>query len=134
MEFPIVKKWTNLGTIPDVKIPIHLLTKYGYQPMAFLLDTGADFTMLPKSIAKWIGIDLNTLPQNRSYGIEGAKGVKVWVGKIQVKICRHELEIRCLFSDNEACPYILGRADIFSHFNIFFDNTNGKIKLAKIKS
>lgn len=134
MEFPILKKRTNLGIIPDVKIPLHLRTKFGYQPIIFLLDTGADFGMLPKHIAKWIGIDLNTLPQTRSFGIEGTKGVKAWVGKIQVKICRHELEIRCLFSDNEYCPYILGRADIFPHFNIFFDNADGKIALAKITS
>lgn len=132
MEFPIVEKKTNLGSLPDVKIPLHLHTKLGYQPVLFLLDTGADFTMLPKHLAEWLGIDLSTLPQNRSYGIEGNKGVIVWAGKIRVKICRHELEIRCLFSDNESCPYLLGRADIFSHFNILFDNANSKIKLTKI--
>ena len=100
--------------------------------MLFLLDTGADFTMLPKHIADWLGIRLNTLRRERSYGIEGGKGVIVWVGKIRVRICQHELEIRCLFSDNDSCPYILGRADIFSHFNILFNNAKGKIILTKI--
>lgn len=102
--------------------------------MLFLLDTGADFTMLPKHIAEWLNVDLNTLPQNRSFGIEGSKGVKVWTGKIRIKICRHELIIRCLFSNNGACPYLLGRADIFSCFSILFDNAAEKIKLTKIKS
>lgn len=132
MEFPILEKKTNLSSLPDVKIPLHLCTKAGYQTVLFLLDTGADFTMLPKHIAEWLGIDLTTLPQDRSFGIEGGKGVTVWVGKIQVKICRHELKIRCLFSNNEACPYILGRADIFSHFNLLFDNAKNKIILTKI--
>ena len=132
MEFPLLNKETNLGTIPDVKIPVYLRTKAGYQRLLFLLDTGADFTMLPKHIAEWLDIDLTTLPQERSCGIEGGKGVAVWAGKIQVKICQYELEIRCLFSDNEACPYILGRADLFAHFNILFNNTKGKIILTKI--
>lgn len=132
MEFPILDKKTNLGILPDVKIPVFLFTKLGYQPVAFLLDTGADFTMLPKHLAEWVGVNLNSCPQDRSFGIEGNKGIKVWLAKIQVKICRHELEIRCLFSDNDACPYLLGRADIFSHFNILFDNANKKIRLTKI--
>ena len=133
MEFPILKKRTELGIIPDVKILLFLHIKSGYQPISFLLDTGADFTMLPSHIAEWIGIDLNKLPQTRSYGIEGDKGVKVWLGRIRVKICQYELTIRCLFSSNQSCPYLLGRADIFSHFNIFFDNSTNKIKLTKIK-
>lgn len=134
MEFPILDKKTNLGNVPDVEIPVSLLTKNGYQSVIFLLDTGADFTMLPKHVAEWLGIDLTSCPQHRSYGIEGSKGVRVWVTKIHIKICTHELEIRCLFSENEACPYIIGRADIFSHFSILFDNNDRKIKLAKIKS
>ena len=132
MEFPTPNKVTNLGTIPDVKIPVALATKAGWQRVLFLLDTGADVTMLPKGIAEWLGIDLSSLPQDRSFGIEAGKGVRVWAGKIRVKICRHELVIRCLFSDNDACPYILGRADIFSHFTILFDNAGKKIRLTKI--
>ncbi len=132
MEFPLLEKKTNLGILPDVDIPILIKTKQGYLTISFLLDTGADFTMLPAHIAKWLDIDLTKCPQMRSYGIEGSKGVRVWANKIQIKICRYELDIRCLFSKNESCPYILGRADIFSHFNILFDNTNKKIKLTKI--
>ncbi len=132
MEFPLLEKKTNLGALPDVKIPIYILTKYGYQPISFLLDTGADFTMLPVNWAELLDIDLTSCSQEHSYGIEGGKGVAVWLGKIRVKICRHELDIRCLFSENPACPYILGRADIFTHFNILFDNKTKEIKLAKI--
>ncbi|PIV39923.1 MAG: hypothetical protein COS29_00030 [Candidatus Omnitrophica bacterium CG02_land_8_20_14_3_00__42_8] len=132
MEFPLLEKNTTLGRLPDVKIPVLLKSKFGYQPSRFLLDTGADFSMLPAHIAEWLGIDLASCPKNRSSGIEGGKGVAVWLAKIQVKICRYELEIRCLFSENPACPYILGRADIFTHFNILFDNHANKIKLIKI--
>lgn len=133
MDFPILKKKTVFGNIPGVEISIFVKTKDGYQRVDFLLDSGADFSMLPVHMAEWLGVDLNSCPKDRSRGIEGSKeGVAVWLGKIHVQICRYELEIRCLFSENPSCPYILGRADIFSHFNIHFNNNIKNIKLVKI--
>lgn len=132
IEFPLVNKRTSLGIVPDSLIPAELLTKFGYQTLQFVLDTGADFTMLPHHMAEVIGIDLTTCPQGVSYGVEG-EGIKVYMSKIQIKIGQVELKVRCLFSEKETTPYILGRADIFSIFNITFDNQNKKIKLSKIK-
>lgn len=132
MEFPLSKKVTRLGSVSDPKIPVAILTKFGYQTLNFILDSGADFSMLPKHIAEIIGIDLKNCSKDRSYGIEGTKGVAVWLGKIQAKIGKEELRIHCLFSENPSCPYILGRMDIFSNFNVIFDNKNEKIKLIRI--
>ena len=132
IEFPLVNKRTSFGIIPDSLIPVEVLTKFGYQSLEFVLDTGADFTMLPRHMAEVIEIDLSACPQSRSYGIEG-NGVKVYASQIQIKIGQVELKVRCLFSEKETIPYILGRADIFSRFNIIFDNRNKKIKLTKIK-
>jgi len=132
IEFPLINKRTSFGIVPDSLIPVEILSKFGYQTLQFILDTGADFTMLPHHMADVIGIDLTTCPQSISYGIEG-DGVKVYMGKIQIKIGQVELKVRCLFSEKETTPYILGRADIFSTFNITFDNQNKKIRLSKIK-
>ena len=132
IEFPLVNKRTNLGIVPDSLIPAELLTKFGYQTLQFVLDTGADFTMLPRHMADIIGIDLTTCSQSVSYGIEG-EGIKVYMSKIQIKIGQVELKVRCLFSEKETTPYILGRADIFSILNITFNNRSKKIKLSKIK-
>ena len=132
IEFPIVNKRTTFGIIPDALICVDIVTRYGYQPLEFLLDTGADFTMLPHHMADIIGIDLSNCPQGRSYGIEG-EGVKVYASRIQIRIGNVELKTRCLFSEKETTAYILGRADIFSVFNISFDNQNKKIKLSEIK-
>mgnify|MGYP001562700439 CR=1 FL=1 len=131
ITFPLKDKITSLGFVPDPKVTILVLTKYGYEPFTFLLDTGADCTMAPASLAEDIGIDLQTCPTVRSCGIEG-QGMIAYVSKIKVMIGSHELEIKCLFSEKETTPYILGRMDIFSHFNITFDNANKVIMLSKI--
>ncbi|MFH1563071.1 MAG: aspartyl protease family protein [Nitrospirota bacterium] len=131
IEFPLLEKRTHLGVIPDPKIDILILEKSGYAPYRFLLDTGADCTMMPSSAAEDLDIDLNRCPIDRSYGIEG-NGVKVYISQITAKIGDYELTIKCLFSEKETTPYLLGRIDIFSHFNITFDNEQKKIILTPI--
>ncbi len=131
IEFPIITKRTNFGLVPDVFIPVKVLTKYGYQSMRFILDTGADFTMLPLHMAELMDIDLKQCPQGISYGIEG-QGVRIFMAPIQIKIGPVKLKVRCLFSQREDTPYLLGRADLFSVFKLTFDLSKNKIKLSQI--
>lgn len=131
IEYPLNKNKTSLGTIADPTITIEILTKYGYRFFEFLLDTGADCTMLPKFMAEIIGLDLTTCQRTKSFGIEG-KGVLVYIGKIDIKIGQHYLKVKCLFSEDDTTPFILGRLGLFSQFNILFDNRNKKIRLTKI--
>ncbi|MEW6556036.1 MAG: retropepsin-like aspartic protease [Elusimicrobiota bacterium] len=132
IEFPLKEKLTTLGKVIDPKITVELETKYGYIPVSFILDSGADCSMLPKSMAKAIGIDLKSCPSERSYGIEG-KGVKVYISSIKIKIRDITSKVRCFFSENEQTPFILGRIDFFRKFNVNFDNKNKKIILIPIK-
>lgn len=131
IEFPLRDKITSIGIVPDPKITIHILTKFGYELFSFILDTGADCTMVPASLAEDIGIDLHQCPKARFYGVEG-QGITGHVGKITIMIGSEELQITCLFTEKGRVPYILGRMDIFSRFNIIFDNSNKKIILSKI--
>lgn len=41
IEFPLVNKRTSLGIVPDSLIPVEVLTKFGYQPLQFILNTDA---------------------------------------------------------------------------------------------
>lgn len=116
--FPLIDINTKFGTIPTPLLDIPVLTKFGYQSYRFLLDTGADFTMAPRSMAEDMDINIDRLPQIRSYGIEN-KGIKVYIGSINVKLSSEELTIRCLFSEKDTTPFLLGRIDIFTHFVAF---------------
>lgn len=132
IEFPLSEVNTRFGIIPTPLLTIPVLTKFGYQPYQFLFDTGADFTMLPRYMSEDLGISLKTLPQARSYGIED-KGITVFIGKIKAKFATKELTIRSLFSEKDTTPFLLGRMDIFSHFNIHFDNGRKKVTFIPIK-
>lgn len=128
IEFPILPKITVFGTIPDALIPAILQTLRGPLPLQFILDTGADFTMLPHHMADLVGVDLKKVPSGWSLGIEG-KGIKTWIGHIEVAIGPYLVPLRCLFSSNDETPYLLGRADLFSAFLIAFDTRKRKIRL-----
>ena len=110
--FPLTDINTKFGVIPTPLLNIPVLTKFGYQAYRFLLDTGADFTMLPKHMAEDIGVNLHTLPKVNSYGIEN-KPVKTYISNIIIKLADKNLEIKCLFSENDGTPFLLGRIDIF---------------------
>ena len=64
-------------------------------------------------------------------GIEG-RPILVYQGRLDVLIEHVGLSLRCLISESDATPFLLGRADFFSRFNITFDNSRRKIVLAEI--
>ena len=130
-NFPLNQKHTQIGLISEPVIPIAVLTKYGYQKFDFLVDTGADCTIIPKSVAEDLDIDLSVLPKMRFCGIEG-KSIIAHLTKITIKITNTPIEITCALSNNERSPFILGRKDIFSNFNISFDNKNGFVRFVRL--
>jgi hypothetical protein len=129
IEFPLLKKVTAFGVIEDALIPATLYTRHGPLGIQFILDTGADFTMLPHHMADLVGVDLTQAPSGRSTGIEGGRGIRIWLGHIKVTIGPYFLRLRCLFSSNERTPYLLGRADVFPAFSITFDAPRSRIRL-----
>jgi predicted aspartyl protease len=129
IEFPLLKKVTAFGVIEDALIPATLQTRRGTLRLQFILDTGADFSMLPRHMADVVGVDLMQAPSGRSLGIEGGRGIQTWLGRIMVTLGPYPLRLRCLFSANERTPYLLGRADLFSAFVITFDTRAGTIRL-----
>lgn len=131
IEFPLPEKHTRYGVLPDPKITVFVRTRSGYQAYRFLLDTGADFSMVPFSMAKDLGVDLTRCPRDRCTGIEGTP-LPVYHTEIGVRIGEVELLLRCLISENDATPFLLGRADFFSRFSITFDNQRKRIILSEI--
>ena len=133
VEFPFGTKVISLGRIADPVIPILVRTQRGYLPFDFLIDTGADCSMIPASIAETeLGVRLSQCPQDLFFGIEGT-GVRVYRGSLSLKIGTHPLRVRCVFSTHEHCPLILGRMDVFRHFSITFDNCRNVIRFTKIR-
>lgn len=131
-DFPLNVKHSQLGTIPEPIIPVSVRTLQGYQTFDFLVDTGADCTIMPASVAPDIGIELSTLPKIRFSGIEGGS-VSASIAKITVMITTKPIDITCAFSSNERCPFILGRKDLFSRYDIVFDNRRKVVSFVFIR-
>lgn len=129
MRFPLLEKHTDLGRLSDPKIPLLLKTTSGFEPYLFLLDTGADFTMLPASFAPILGLQLSNLPRTRSYGIEG-RGVTAYVAKVGLKIGTLSFQVTAFLSVNETIPLILGRQGFFDRCNIHFNNRQKIIRIS----
>ena len=130
-EFPFRDKHTQIGTVLDPIIAIPVLTKYGYQPFEFLVDTGADCTIVPLSLTKVLHVDMTGAKRISFCGIEGSP-IITYIGKITLKLTKKPIDIPCAFSSNEQTPFILGRKDIFSKFNILFDNKRKVVKFRPI--
>ena len=131
IEFPLGVLQTALGPVADPTIMLPVKTSAGYEEWRFLLDSGADFTMVPRSAAELLGVDLSAVRKTTARGIEGS-GVPAQLAEITLRIGDVELTVPCLFSSNENTPYLLGRMGLFSRFNITFDNRRKKIVLEEI--
>jgi hypothetical protein len=132
IEFPIGTKIISLGRVADPVIPLLVLTRKGYVPFDFLIDTGADCSMIPASIAETeLGVNLARCPKDVFFGIEGT-GVRVYRGWLSLKIGPHPLRVRCVFSLHEHSPLILGRMDLFRHFTLRFDNHQRVIRFTTL--
>ncbi|MBI4231368.1 MAG: retroviral-like aspartic protease family protein [Planctomycetes bacterium] len=106
-------------------------TASGYADLNFVLDSGADLTMLPASVADFLGISLDGSREVRVTGVEGP-GAMAKVGELTVRIGDRDYAIPCAFSTNENTPFLLGRLGLFRHFNVTFDNRRRKIALESI--
>ena len=89
-------------------------------PYRFLLDTGADVSMVRLSMAEDLGIDLARCPADQCSGIEG-RPLRVYHASIDVRIGPLELSLPCLISESDTTPFLLGRAGLFARFSITFD-------------
>ena len=104
--------------VPVPEIPLDVRTKYGYAKQWFLVDTGADITMLPYHASEWLDCRLQR-KRSRVYGIDGA-GVTVYASSIAVRMDDRIENIRCVFSNRDDIPFILGRLDLLKRYDLLF--------------
>ena len=77
-----------------VEAGIH--TPHGLIPARFLLDSGADLTMLPRSFGELMGLNIRRLPKRTVTGIEG-RGMETFRGSLNLQIAGLNLPpIPCL--------------------------------------
>ncbi len=119
VEFPLSPIKSKEGVVAEPIIPVSILTNKGFRLYDFLVDSGADFTLLPRSLAGEIGIRLKDCVTSTTLGVEG-RGIKIYYSKIVIQIGDWKNTIRCAFASHDRVPPLLGRLDLFSRYNITF--------------
>lgn len=106
-------------TFPAVRISF--FSKDNEKLSLFLIvDSGAIISALPKSDAEVLGIQ----PENGfPLSISGIGGERLngWRHEIMGYLKDRMIQLPVVFIDNEFAPRVLGRAGIFNHFTIIFE-------------
>ncbi len=131
IEFPLGRKQTPFGVLPDLKIPVAVHVRHGWRIYRFLLDTGADFSLAPRHLAEEVGLDWEALAEAQVVGIE-LRGTSARLGNLPVRIGPVELLVRCLFVDAASAPFLLGRADFLDRFKVTIDAAQNKLTLEEL--
>lgn len=126
LTFPYQYKKIEYGKVFNPYISVPVRASWGWQNLWFLVDSGADTTMLTLSLAKQLKIPFNINKETKIFGI-GEKSIVAFPGNITLKLGDNIIEARSYLIDAEDSTLLLGRLDIFDRFNIYFDTTNQKV-------
>lgn len=132
IKIPYDKKNSIIGEICNPTLILEVLTRFGYQRFRFLLDSGADCTVAPRSMAELLGISLPDVPDTHIIGSTSGE-MGVYAAKLRVRIETETFELRCLIAESDEAPFVLGRLDFFELFNVTLDNKNQQIILDSLR-
>jgi len=131
ISFPYENKSSPIFKIikrPVAKVKLFSLKRKRWFEYSMIVDTGADYTVFPFSVAGDLSIDIEKeCNQYFTRGIGGSEKVFISKKKIPVKIGDYQLKISLGFLERDDIPPLLGRQEcldvldvIFSHFTTTF--------------
>ena len=115
-----------LGTIyrPTAQVFFFSRSKNHWYEVWMLVDTGADYTLLPKYFSSRLGIDIKKhCTIFSTAGIGGAEKV-YFLKNIKVKLGKWEREIPVGFLDRNDIPPLMGRHLFFETFDATFSSNH----------
>lgn len=113
---------TKLGDIwrPFINVSLLSKKKKEWWPIEMLVDSGADYTMLPRRYAENLGIDLNiNCSTITTSGIGGAETVYIY-NNMEIKIGDWQKKIPIGFLERDDIPALLGRLKCLEVLEIIF--------------
>lgn len=90
-----------------------------------VVDTGADFTILPEHLSHDLGISLERdCVKEGTVGVGGEQNIYLCKSKIKAKIGHIERDIHLAFFDTNEVPALLGRLGFLETFDTEFLKTH----------
>lgn len=128
IEFDFREESSGLfGRIKRPVAKIILINKYKKIPQIFYVDSGADITLVPRSIGEILELE-NPKPSEITdiKGI-GEKGVPMVLRKLKIQLGDILIDSRIGWALIEDVPLLLGREDFFKYFDIVFSKNKKTI-------
>jgi len=124
MRFQYIEKESRIvGRILKPIIEIEVLSKedvwYGLDEI--LVDTGADITLIPKSVGEEI---VDNIKSGEKASIRGISPLEltVYIHKLTIKVAGKEFEASVAIADSDEVPAVLGRFEALDIFDVKFEN------------
>ncbi len=114
---------SNLGEIyrPVAKVTLKSPTIDKYVDVWMVIDTGADYTILPRHLSEKLRISLERdCFKDITFGVGGEQTIYFSKKRIQVNIGNFHRQIPLAFFDNNEIPPLLGRLGFLETFNTEF--------------
>lgn len=110
---------------PVAKVRFHSPNDVNIWTEAWMIvDTGADFTILPRYLAKDLALILEKdCVRDETYGVGGKQAIYLCKDKVTVKIGSLERRIPLAFFDSNEVPPLLGRLGFLETFDTEFLKT-----------
>lgn len=111
------------GVVSRPYVPVNFwLKKLSiWTEIMMIVDSGADYTLLPKFYAEKLGISLHRDTSRFSTsGVGGAAGVYMLKGKQTVNLFGWERKVPLGFLDDNDVPPLLGRQGFMDTFSVCF--------------
>lgn len=124
--FPFEKQQTTIfgvvrRPVADVSFWSDILTNW--VPVKMIVDSGADYTLLPKWLAAKFGIDLSKdCRRFDTRGVGGKQAVYVVKNGWKAKIGNWENKITLGFLADDSIPPLLGRLHFLEKLKVTFEN------------
>lgn len=112
----------TLGSIarPEIEIELWSDTHREWQRYSVLVDTGADYTIMPRYVASLLSIAFKRNQLKETFGLGGSQKV-FFVPEVRLKVGQAERTIPIGFVDNNQIPPLLGRHQAFETFTVLFN-------------
>lgn len=125
--FPYRKEYSSTrGLIWRPVVDVHLKRSDGEWLLYFFyLDSGADLTLIPYRLGRFLGFKESGMPRTEIQGINGK--VAVIMTDVLMRIAGKEFMSPVAWSQIEGVPLLLGREGIFDQFEIVFRQEGHKV-------
>lgn len=122
MEYPYQKEDSvPFGVIYRPVADFEIKTRFGWIPVLAYADSGADITLLPRSFLYFLDVKFTEDEVKEIGGVGGGK-VPVVVRKVELNVSDRVIWAKVAIALIRDIPYLLGRKDVFDHFEVCFRN------------